>query len=616
MATLSVTHLDDLGRVRIELVDPLSGVVYRVERSTDGGSHWIPVRGAQRMSSTGTTLVDDFEYAPNTENLYRLLAPAFYDSFQREYPPVVFEDFEDASLVITITDDGDAPWARSTAQAHTGSWSLRSGTITDEEYSSALVDVPAGATTLRFWYRVSSEEGFDSFDVWADTNLVLTDSGETGWVQSPVIDVSGVSVIEFSYFKDSSVTEGDDAVWIDDITFQMSGTGWGTADSGQTWVVEDLAATATLAVASGVGSVSDSAPSGDNATLTVPLPPAAVNAEVAWSGSVDTASLDQAVEFNVGLRASDADNYYEGQLIFNLGSQHALTVRISKHVGGTYTALTTAATLGRWTQNVPWHARFRVQGNALMIRAWQTGTSEPGTWQLVTNDNDLTTGTDLHIRARKASGAAYSQFFGPITVEAIPAAVDDTVAITPQQTDVWLKSVTYPMLNRVLECVDWQELERSGRAGFFDIKGRHERLGIADVGSTAAYSLTLITYSKEENRALVALLTYGGTLLLQPPGDDEDEDCPTAYSGTPEGYVMVDTYVQARTVYGKPMWLWTVAFVEVAEADVAHIIPTNITWSQLWDMIGQDGTWETVWATWPTWQDIWLTTGNPLALGG
>jgi hypothetical protein len=54
----------------------------------------------------------------------------------------------------------------------------------------------------------------------------------------------------------------------------------------------------------------------------------------------------------------------------------------------------------------------------------------------------------------------------------------------------------------------------------------------------------------------------------------------------------------------------------VAQSDAAGILPTTITWVQLWDLIGPEGTWETVWETWQTWQELWSTTGNPLTFGG
>ncbi|MFI2431995.1 hypothetical protein [Streptomyces sp. NPDC018693] len=138
-------------------------------------------------------------------------------------PEVVFEDFEDTSLNITITDSGALPWLRTNAQAHTGSWSLRSGAITNNQTSVATVTVPTGATLLAFWYRTSSEEpgpGFegDRLTVTVDGTQVLRAQGETGWTPF-VVDVAGASSVAFTYAKDNSAASGEDAVYIDDVRF-------------------------------------------------------------------------------------------------------------------------------------------------------------------------------------------------------------------------------------------------------------------------------------------------------------------------------------------------------------------------------------------------------------
>lgn len=133
-------------------------------------------------------------------------------------PATVEEGFEDATLDITTTDIGDAAWARASDQAHTGAWSFKSGTILDSQTSGVEVTIPAGSRTLEFWYRVSSEQGFDFFEVLADTTVLLSASGEVGWTRR-VISVAGVTKVTFQYTKDSIESAGSDAAWIDDLTF-------------------------------------------------------------------------------------------------------------------------------------------------------------------------------------------------------------------------------------------------------------------------------------------------------------------------------------------------------------------------------------------------------------
>lgn len=129
------------------------------------------------------------------------------------------EDFEDATLNITVTNGGNAAWARSTASAHAGTWSFKSGTIGDNQSTDAIVTVPAGMATIQFWYRVSSEAGFDFLRVLVDAVLVLETSGAGSWTQSAAFDVSAASTVTFRYVKDINTAAGEDAAYIDDLLF-------------------------------------------------------------------------------------------------------------------------------------------------------------------------------------------------------------------------------------------------------------------------------------------------------------------------------------------------------------------------------------------------------------
>lgn len=124
------------------------------------------------------------------------------------------EDFEDASLNLTIT----GTWARSNADAHGGTWSLKSGTITHGQISEAVITVPAGATSMSMWYRTSSEEGFDYLAVYIGERLVLAASGEGEWTHV-MLDVAGQTQVLLQYQKDGSDSAFDDAVYVDDIVF-------------------------------------------------------------------------------------------------------------------------------------------------------------------------------------------------------------------------------------------------------------------------------------------------------------------------------------------------------------------------------------------------------------
>jgi hypothetical protein len=130
------------------------------------------------------------------------------------------EDFEDSQYVYNIHGDTTTPWARTTVRAHSGSYSLKSGPIGDSANSDVYFRVPSGATSLTFWYRVSSEATFDFLRYSTNGGSSFTDlgSGEVGWTQG-TINVTGVSEVLFRYAKDTATTSGDDAAYLDDVTF-------------------------------------------------------------------------------------------------------------------------------------------------------------------------------------------------------------------------------------------------------------------------------------------------------------------------------------------------------------------------------------------------------------
>lgn len=702
MATLSATYLDDLGRIRLEILSPTANVSYRIERSTNGGASWQPVRGAQNMGTLSSTIVDDFEYTPNIENLYRLMAPTFFDSFNRSYPV-------GAALALTATSNSLASTPDDASLDILGDIDLRADFIADNwpPLTDSTIIAKYNDNTANRSYRldilttgqirittspdgVSAQSHVSTVPVPAtigqriavrailDVNSGGGDRTATfytagfltgNWVQlGQPVSVAGITSIfsgtaalevggrvnaTYNPFAgrvfEAQVRSGINgpirawARFIDQapgtVNFvdstgktwtvhanaeivevaPVAGSNWGTADTGQTWNLGTSSAGFSAFVVSGTGVIASETPVGTIMEMETDPVPGIDDAEVTWSAVYPDPRelLDSAVEWGIGLRSNTfGSNVYESNLRLRPAADgYAVEIRIGKFIANVYTLLGSAS-VGTWQRGVPWYIRFRVQGSQLSVRAWQQGSAEPSNWEITVTDTDIPTGNRVFARGFKGATLAYRQHFGPIEVNTIPQSAESTATVTPVQEGVWLKSITYPLFNRQLECVDWQELERSSRTAFFDIKGRHEILGIADVGSSATFALTFITYSKAENRALVALLTYGGLMLLQPPGDDEDEECPTAYSGIPEGYVMVGDSVQSRTVYGKPIWLWTVQFTRVAPSDAAAILPATITWTQLWELIGPEGTWETVWATWPTWQSLWLTNGNPLTFGG
>jgi len=75
--------------------------------------------------------------------------------------------------------------------------------------------------TLRFWYKVSSEEDYDFFNFQADSVLLIHVSGEADWDEAEIILDKGVHLLQWIYDKDGSVSNGSDGAFLDFVRFPL-----------------------------------------------------------------------------------------------------------------------------------------------------------------------------------------------------------------------------------------------------------------------------------------------------------------------------------------------------------------------------------------------------------
>ncbi|MFD7994554.1 carbohydrate binding domain-containing protein [Streptomyces mexicanus] len=162
--------------------------------------------------------------------------------------PTITEDFEDTDYALSITYGGAAPWTRSQVHYDTGRWSLRSGVIGNNQTSDCVVAVPAGAVSLAYSYYTSTEPPGPGYE--GDRLLVLVDGvqvaraqGYTYWTRNK-IDVTGARAVTFRYVKDNSGSDGEDAVWIDNLTFAFDTPM--RVDTDGTVLAQDATATDTV----------------------------------------------------------------------------------------------------------------------------------------------------------------------------------------------------------------------------------------------------------------------------------------------------------------------------------------------------------------------------------
>ena len=109
-------------------------------------------------------------------------------------------------------------WFAENQVTHDGIAAAQSGAITNSE-QSILQTTVTGPGTLTFCWKVSSEEDFDFLEFFLDYTNMTPISGEVDWQQLSFSIPSGLHTLKWIYAKDPSVSVGQDAGWLDEVSF-------------------------------------------------------------------------------------------------------------------------------------------------------------------------------------------------------------------------------------------------------------------------------------------------------------------------------------------------------------------------------------------------------------
>ncbi len=137
----------------------------------------------------------------------------------------VIEDFESGTLTeFNWTLSGNPAWFASTDEPYEGNYSAQSGAISDDESNSMSIDlngVTAGQT-LSFYYKVSSESGWDFLTFYVNGTMIQKWSGTADWaLYTHTFATANNYTIKFEYSKDGSLSSGSDCGWIDYVDFPV-----------------------------------------------------------------------------------------------------------------------------------------------------------------------------------------------------------------------------------------------------------------------------------------------------------------------------------------------------------------------------------------------------------
>lgn len=142
-------------------------------------------------------------------------------------PHYFADDFESGDFsALNWTFAGGKPWEVTDSEAFSGMYSARSGKIGDSETSSLVLTSSFRGGAAQFYYRVSSEEGWDWLEFWVDPQLPNAKplkrwSGVTDWASFEFTLPSGTHTLQWVYRKDSRNSMGQDAAFLDAIELPL-----------------------------------------------------------------------------------------------------------------------------------------------------------------------------------------------------------------------------------------------------------------------------------------------------------------------------------------------------------------------------------------------------------
>lgn len=136
---------------------------------------------------------------------------------------LIIEDFETGNFNAYPWTLGSYPWVTTNSGAYAGTYCAKSATITHSQSSTMeTTRVLTTAGTLSFWYKVSSESGYDYLKFYIDGVVQNSWSGTVDWTQASYTLSAGTRLLKWEYMKDGSVSSGSDCAWVDNIIFPAS----------------------------------------------------------------------------------------------------------------------------------------------------------------------------------------------------------------------------------------------------------------------------------------------------------------------------------------------------------------------------------------------------------
>ena len=136
-------------------------------------------------------------------------------------------DFENGALTATWNTNGAVGWAVQNNTVIDGLYSAESGNISNNQHSSIRYQGALNDGTMSFDWSVSSEPNYDYLLFCVDnptcspSSFTAAWSGESNGTYSAAVQ-PGYHTYTWKYYKDGSVSLGNDSAWIDNVQLPIS----------------------------------------------------------------------------------------------------------------------------------------------------------------------------------------------------------------------------------------------------------------------------------------------------------------------------------------------------------------------------------------------------------
>lgn len=128
------------------------------------------------------------------------------------------EDFETGDFTNNEWIMSGTDWVADNTEVYSGSYSSRSGSISDNQYSKMSLEyefIENGSVS--FYRKVSSEPNYDYLYFYIDGIEKSKWSGIVGWLKYSFEVSPGTHELSWSYVKDSGMSSNSDCAWVDNI---------------------------------------------------------------------------------------------------------------------------------------------------------------------------------------------------------------------------------------------------------------------------------------------------------------------------------------------------------------------------------------------------------------